>query len=150
MKTGEEKHVYKLTRSVFDKDVAPTYSKKGIKTFLSMLSLEFLKEASNEKFTVVAEYQERIVGILAIISISHVALLFVDSKFQRQGVGNKLIHYAINKCLERQPDLKSITVSATPNSVQFYKNDGFMVIGSEICEDGMRFIPMQKNITIND
>lgn len=88
MKTGEEKHAYKLVRRVFHKHVAPTYSKKGIKTFLSMLSVEFFKEASNEKFTIVTEYQNQLVGILAFININHIALLFVDSKFQGKGVGN--------------------------------------------------------------
>ena len=147
MKTGEEEYVYNLALSVFHKHIAPNYSKKGIKTFISMLSVEFLKKTSSEKFSIVAEYRSQIVGILAIIAINHVALLFVDSEFQRQGVGKGLIQYGINICLVKHPDLKTITISATPNSVSFYKNDGFTTIGSEISENGIRFIPMQKKVS---
>ena len=84
--------------------------------------------------------------MLSIINTSHIALFFVKTEFQGYGIGKGLIQFSINKCLEKHPDLKAITVSSTPNSVSFYENVGFTRISEEQNENGMRFIPMQKRI----
>ena len=146
MKTGEEEYVYDLILRVFHKYVAPTYSSKGIETFLSMLSPEFLKERDPEKFTIVAVQKDQLTGTLSMINMSHIALLFVISEMQGNGIGNSLIQFGINKCLEDHPDMKEITVSSSPNSLSFYQNIGFEIIGEETNENGMRFIPMRKMI----
>jgi predicted GNAT family N-acyltransferase len=146
MNTGEEDHVYGLIMSVFQEYVAPTYSQTGIETFLGMLTLEFLEETSSEKFMVVAEHESQVVGILKMISISHIALLFVDSRFQGQGIGKGLIRFGIGKCLSMNPGIKAVTVSSSQNSISFYENVGFVKIGDEKDENGMRFIPMRREI----
>jgi len=111
-----------------------------------MLSPEFLKERNPEKFTIVAVQKEQLIGTLSMINMSHIALLFVNSEMQGNGIGNSLIQFGINICLENHPDIKSITVSSTPNSLSFYQNIGFEIIGEETNERGMRFIPMRKMI----
>ena len=146
MKEGEEQAVYDLIFQVFDKYVAPTYSQKGIETFLGMLSIEFLKETNLEKFTAVAEHKSKLVGMLSIINTSHIALFFVKTEFQGLGIGKRLIQFSIDECLSNNPDLKTMTVSSTPNSLSFYENNGFIKIDEEQNENGMRFIPMQKRI----
>lgn len=146
IKADESDYVYDMILRVFHKHVAPTYSPKGIETFLSMLSPEFLKERSSEKFTIVAVQKDLLTGTLSMINISHIALLFVNSEMQEHGIGNSLIQFGINICLENHPDIKSITVSSTPNSLSFYQNIGFEIIGEETNEKGMRFIPMRKMI----
>lgn len=146
MEKGEEKDVYNLILKVFHKHVAPIYSQKGIEAFIGMLSIDFLKETSLEKFTVVAEHNSKIFGMLSIINANHIALLFVSSEFQNLGIGKSLIQFSINKCLEKNPDLKTMTVSSTPNSLSFYDKNGFIKIDEEQNENGMRFIPMQKEL----
>lgn len=146
MEKGEEHDVYDLILKVFHKHVAPIYSQKGIETFLGMLSIDFLKEVSLGKFTVVAEQNNKLFGMISIINTNHIALLFVSSEFQNLGIGKDLIQFSINKCLEKSPDLKTITVSSTPNSLLFYEKNGFIKIDEEQNENGMRFIPMQKKL----
>ena len=146
MKKGEEQNVYDLILEVFHEYVAPTYSQKGIETFLGMLSIDFLKETSNEKFIAVVEQKSKIIGVLSIINTNHIALLFVKPRFQGIGIGKSLIQFSINHCYEKNPNLKTMTVSSTPNSLSFYKNSGFIKIGEEQNENGMLFIPMQKNL----
>lgn len=146
MEKDEEKDVYDLILEVFYKHVAPIYSQKGIETFLGMLSIDFLKETSLEKFTIVAEHNSKLFGMLSIINTNHIALLFVSSEFQNLGIGKSLIQVSINKCLEKNPDLKTLTVSSTPNSLSFYEKNEFIKIDEEQNENGMRFIPMQKKL----
>lgn len=150
MESGEEKHIYELVTRVFHKQVAPVYTEKGVEKFLGMLSPEWLceTEKGEDSFVLVATLQNRLVGMLAVINQSHIALIFVDSGYQGKGIGNELINEAIRKCLEMDPSLKTITVSASPNSVSFYQTIGFQLTGEEVDEDGMRFIPMQREIIL--
>lgn len=146
LRAGEEDYAHDLILRVFGKHVAPTYTREGIKTFLGMLTLEFLRETKPEKFTIVAEQEGKLVGISSIVRTCHIALLFVDSQFQGRGIGKGLIQSCISTCIEKNPGLRALTVSSTPNSVSFYENVGFVKIGEEKDENGMRFIPMQKTI----
>ena len=84
--------------------------------------------------------------MLAVIDKGHIALIFVDSENQRKGVGKNLIDEAIKKCLNRNSNLSTITVSSSTNSKTFYEAIGFKAQGNEIDEDGMCFTPMQKLI----
>ena len=144
MKTEEANYVYDIILQVFHKHVAPAYSEEGVKTFLSMLSPEFLKVMTPEQFTIVAEQNGQICGTSSIINKSHIALLFEKSEMQAEGVGNSLIQFAAHECLENNPDVKSITVSSSPNSLTFYQNVGFAITEEEKNEQGMRCIPMEK------
>lgn len=146
MKEGEETIVRDLILRVFHKHVAPTYSQEGIETFLRMLTPDFLGEWSLEKFSIVAEQHNRIIGIISTIGISHIALLFVESEFQGRGVGKALIQSCMHMCLEAHPNLRAITLSSTPNSVSYYETVGFVTIDEEKNEHGMRFVPMRKTI----
>jgi GNAT superfamily N-acetyltransferase len=111
-----------------------------------LLSIDFLKETSPEKFTVVSMQKGKLVGMLSIIKTSHIALLFVKPEFQGMGIGKRLIQFSIHHCLEKNLDLKAVTVSSTPNSLSFYEHCGFIKIDEERNERGMRFIPMQKDL----
>jgi len=144
MKTEEANYVYDIILQVFHKHVATAYSKEGIKTFLSMLSPEFLKVMTPEQFTIVAEENSQIYGTFSIINISHIALLFVKSEMQGEGIGKSLIQFATHKCLENNPDIKPITVSSSPNSLTFYQNFGFVITEEKKNEKGMQIIPMEK------
>jgi predicted GNAT family N-acyltransferase len=146
IKSGEEFHVYDLILNVFHKSVAPTYSDEGIDTFTKMLTPSFLAEKSGGHFTFVTDIKNRIVGTMTVLKMNHIALLFVDSDFQGRGIGTELIKSGIDICLMEHPDLKSLTVSSSPNSKSFYNNAGFETTGDERDENGMRFTPMEKLI----
>jgi predicted GNAT family N-acyltransferase len=149
MEKGEEQETYELIVRGFYRHVAPVYSENGITKFLGMLSRDGLSDMRNGKnsFVILAKDQSGIVGMLSIINKSHIALIFVDQQNQRKGIGSKLIDEAIKKCLTRNPELSSITVSSSPNSKKFYEAAGFKVEESEVDEDGMRFTPMRRLIS---
>lgn len=148
MQEGEEQQTYELILRAFHNDVAPVYAKTGIKKFLGMISSAELRAMRNgeDSFVIVAKEQSKIIGMLAVINKSHIALIFVDPENQEKGVGRQLIDKAIKKCLDQNFDLSAITVSASPNSKKFYETIGFIAQESEINEDGMRFTPMKKLI----
>jgi predicted GNAT family N-acyltransferase len=148
MKNGEEQETYELILRVFHEHVAPVYSENGVAKFLGMLSPDGLSEMNNGRnsFVILAKDRSNIIGMLSIINENHIALIFVDSKYQGKDIGKKLIEEAIKKCLRRNSDLSAVTVSSSPNSNLFYKNIGFEVQGDEIDEEGMRFTPMKKVI----
>ncbi|MGA1864900.1 MAG: GNAT family N-acetyltransferase [bacterium] len=148
IKSGEEKNTYELILKVFYEYVASSYSQKGINTFINMISPEVLKEMqkTSDQFVMVADYQNQIVGMAAIKNMNHIALLFVDSAFQKQGIGKSLIQAALKICQEKNTDLEFITVSSSPNSLSFYESLGFNIEAEEVNENGMRFIPMKKQI----
>jgi N-acetylglutamate synthase-like GNAT family acetyltransferase len=147
IENGEEDSVHDMILKVFHQFVAPTYSKSGIEKFTGMLSPSFLVERKADKFTIVAELDGRIAGCLTMINKGHIALLFVDSELRGGGIGSSLIRYGIDLALERFPDLNTITVSSSPNSVSFYRSVGFATVGEERNEDGMRFLPMAKDLS---
>lgn len=135
---------------VFHEHVAPVYTENGIAKFLGMLSPEGLSDMQNEErsFVILAKDQSEIVGMLSVINDNHIALIFIDPANQRKGIGKNLINAAIKKCYNRCPKLSEITVSSSPNSKIFYESAGFKVQGSEVDEDGMRFIPMRKIVVV--
>ncbi len=146
MKKGEEQETYELILRVFHRHVAPVYSKNGVAKFLSMLSPAGLSERNGGKktFVIVAKDQSKTIGMLSVINECHIALFFVDPRYQGKGIGKNLIDEAIKNCLNQNPELSAVTVSSSPNSKSFYEEAGFEVLGDEINEEGMRFTPMQK------
>ena len=148
MEVGQEQEVYELVIRVFQQKVAPVYSRGGCEKFLGMISPEGLSEIANgnNSFVILAKYEEMPIGMLTVRDESHIALFFVDSRYQGEGIGKHLMDEAKRLCLEKNPSLTAVTVSSSPNSVSFYQAVGFEALGDEVDEDGMRFLPMQKTI----
>jgi ribosomal protein S18 acetylase RimI-like enzyme len=148
MTEGDEDRVCDLIARVFIKHVAPVYSEKGVEYFLGMLSPKGLRELNEGKssFVIVARQLNELIGMLAVREESHIALIFVDSEYQGRGIGKNLINKALTICLNRDPKMRAITVSSSPNSKSFYEEIGFKAQGEEVDEFGMRFTPMQKTI----
>lgn len=143
MQEGEEQETYELILQVFHKHVAPVYSTSGVAKFLGMLSPAGMSNGYNS-FVLVAKDQSPIIGMVSVINDSHIALIFVDPRYQGKGIGKNLIVEAIKNCLNRTPALSTVTVSSSPNSRSFYEEFGFEVLGDEINEEDMRFTPMRK------
>lgn len=148
MGESEVNCVHDLIVRVFHEHVAPVYSKNGIEKFLSIVSPGGLSELNDgqRSFVILAKQSNRPIGMIAVRDESHVALIFVDSEYQGKGIGKHLLDEATKICQNRDSELTAITVSSSPNSIQFYKGLGFEAQGDEVDEDGMRYTPMQKII----
>lgn len=82
--------------------------------------------------------QDEIIGILATRNEgAHIALFFVDGKYQRRGIGRKLF----DKSLEEN-DKNIITVHSSEYALEVYKKLGFTQTAGIREDGGIRFIPM--------
>lgn len=104
---------------MFLKYEAPEYPKEGID--------EFYRSIHDERYLsnltmFGAYYDGKLVGVIAIRpGKGHIALFFVDNKFQHRGLGKQLFSYAIQgMCTNR------ITVNASPFAVPIYHKLGFV------------------------
>jgi GNAT superfamily N-acetyltransferase len=90
----------------------------------------------------IAEFSFEIIGVIAVRDYNHIALFFVDTPFQRRGVGRELFRKALEICRCNNLGLSQITVNASPNSINAYESMGFQPTDSEQCVNGIRFVPM--------
>lgn len=150
IKENEIERVYDLILQVFHKHVAPEYSEKGIKKFLSIISPFRLKDLSEneDSFVIVARKERQLIGMLALEKRNHVALIFVDSYYQGRGIGRRLIEEAISICKRRNPEITIINVCSSPNSEKFYEKIGFKATDLERDDNGLRYTPMEKELNI--
>lgn len=95
-----------------------------------------------------AENQGELLGVIEIRNNAHLSLLFVSPDHQRQGIGKQLLAAAIKWTVHEDPNLKKLTVHASPNSVRAYEKLGFSTISAEKEVNGIRFTSMEKVIGI--
>ena len=128
-----------LALLVFMEFEARDYSDEGIEEFKR--SLKNPAYIDNLCFYIAIEQDEGI-GMLATRNNgSHIALLFVDGRWQRKGIGRKLIEFALKDC-----DDSTMTVNSAPLAHEFYKKAGFEDTDVEQIKNGIRFIPMKRKI----
>jgi len=90
---------------------------------------------SGEK-TLVATWNEIVVGFIAFKRGNHLSLLFVRKEFARQGVGRELF----TQCAH---DLDEATVNAAEAAVGFYQKIGFKQNGDRFFKNGVWATPMK-------
>jgi len=140
---GEEEKVCNFVIHVFNEFIAPHYSQEGVNEFLKYVQPDaLLQRLQKNHFTLLAMVQNRMVGMIEIRANNHVSLLFVDRSFQRKGISRELLRYALEICRKNKPDLREVTVNASPNAVPVYERLGFRPTRSEQIVHGIHFTPM--------
>ena len=137
-----------LIRKVFDECDKEDYEDMGIMSFYHFIRREQIEERvqSGEMVFFGAYEESEPVGVIAMREGFHVSLLFVEKNRQRQGIGKKLIRRGVAYCLEKNPQLKAITVSASPKGKRAYEAMGFRALTPEQEKQGMRFTPMRLEL----
>jgi GNAT superfamily N-acetyltransferase len=139
---SETAAVSSLAREVFDKFVAAHYQTEGVAEFHRYASVEALSQRHESgHITLVAEHSGELVGMLHLRERCHVSMLFVQSSWQRGGIGRGLL--AAAGALTGDTD-RGFTINSSPNAVSAYERLGFRITGSEQCVHGIRFVPMQR------
>ena len=133
----EMKDALDLVWKVFLEYEAPDYSEEGIE--------EFKKSINDMNWVNAREFygafnKNQLLGVIATKDISHIALFFVDGKYQKQGIGKKLY----NK-VELLNNKGYFTVNSSPYAHEIYKHLGFIDTDVEQCINGLRFYPMKKD-----
>ena len=125
-----------LVLSVFLQYEACDYSQEGINTFKAFISNPESID-SLEFYGAYINYDE-IIGVIATRNNgNHIALLFVDGRYHRQGIGRNLFKVVLNKSTGNK-----ITVNSSPYAVEIYKKLGFIPDTDEQIKEGIRFTPM--------
>lgn len=132
-----------LVLEVFDKYVGPGFSPEGQSVFRmycqpNAMSTRLMEGTS---FCLVATIEEKIVGIIEIRNGNHIALLFVDDHYHKNGIAKNLVALAIEKA-----NVTEIDVHASQYAVNIYASMGFQPLDKEQERDGIRFTPMKKQI----
>lgn len=147
MKQGDEKQVFTFIKGVFNQFVAPDFSQEGIEEFMKYIQPDALiTHLKSNHFALIAALGSKIIGIIAVRDYNHVALFFVDSRYQRKGIGKELFRKALEVCNRNMVKTSQITVNASPNSIAAYKKLNFEPTGKEQCVNGIRFVPMSLRL----
>ncbi|MCR5576063.1 MAG: GNAT family N-acetyltransferase [Oscillospiraceae bacterium] len=126
-----------LVWRVFLEYEAPDYPEEGVAEFRR--SIDDPVWVGAREFYGAFDDRDGLIGVIATKDQSHIALFFVDSARQRQGVGRAL--FADAKA--RNP-YGFFTVNASPYAHGFYLRLGFRDAAPEQCVNGLRFYPMKK------
>ena len=137
---GEEPAVSAFIRAVYDKYVAPGELDEGRETFARIVEPVALASRREGNRLCVADCAGRLVGALEVRGGTHVALLFVDEAWQREGVGRRLMRHAFGDVDDWPP----LTVNSSPSAVGAYARMGFVAVGHEQVQRGIRFTPMRR------
>ena len=90
--------------------------------------------------------RDKIVGMIDMKENHHICLFFVDSFYQRQGIGKALLDHALAYCLRSNPDVTTINVHASLFAVPIYKKLGFRQTQPEQIKNGIRFVKMVRQL----
>ena len=144
VKKEELKDTMDLAWNVFLKFEAPDYSEEGIKEFRSSIyDPEFVS-----KLEIYGAFEEdKIIGMIATRDMNHIAMYFVDEKYQGQGIGRKLY----DTVCEVNTD-NFFTANASPYAKEIYEHMGFECLQGMQQVNGIKFYPMEgiikaKNIS---
>ena len=144
-KPEEWRALVMMTWKVFMEFDAADYEAAGVKSFF-----EFISDADIHKAFLQGNYQvlvardgDKIVGVASIRNQVHLSLLFVEGAYHHLGIGKRLIDILENY-LSNELGEGEMTVNSSPYAVEFYRKCGFMALGAERVEKGIRFTPMKK------
>ena len=147
MKTDDADAVSAMVLSSFEEYIAGEYTPLGLEEFRKYASAAALKErASQDHFVGVATTADSLVGMIEMRQNNHVALLFVDKAFHRQGVARALLDDALGEARRHQPDVERVTVNSSRYGVPAYEKLGFRQTGPERAVNGIVFIPMAMRL----
>lgn len=132
---SEERSLLELAGRVFGEFEGPDYTQEGIDEFASSLrDPEYLK-----MLKIYGAFEgDKPVGMLATRSRgTHIALLFVEGIYHRQGIGRKLFMRAL-----ADNPAPEMTVFASPYAKEIYHKLGFVDTDGEQIVNGIRYTPM--------
>ena len=88
----------------------------------------------------IAVIDNEIAGLVNERGSGHISMLFVDGRYQRQGIATKLTERIV--CELKLKGINLITVNSSPYGLRFYENFGFTAAGTEQKKDGFIFTSM--------
>jgi len=141
------KQALDLVLKVFNKFEAPDYSQQGIDTFYKFIEQNSISnKLQNNQLKIWAAFKDNeIVGVIATRDINHISLFFVDTEHHKQGIGKMLFIAAMSDITINK--LSYITVNSSPYAVPIYHHLGFKDTDIAQIADGVKFTPMEYDLS---
>ncbi len=139
-----------LVRRVFVRFEAPDYPPEGLETFFAYTEPSLLSFAIQSGMLTVGrcDWEDRLIGAVALRDGTHISLLFVEAAWHRRGIGSALVNWAVQRMSAGRRTSFDMTVNASPYARAFYEKVGFCATAEEQEKDGIRFIPMTRRIVV--
>ena len=137
-----------LTTTLCRKCIAPDCTAAGAERLLASMGPEDTTKrfAGSFRYFVACDGGQ-VIGVIAMRENSHLFHLFVATSHQRRGIARALWRIAQQSCLDAG-NSGHFTVNSSRAARPVYKAFGFVGEG-EACIDGVPFIPMTLDTTIN-
>jgi GNAT superfamily N-acetyltransferase len=144
MRDEERGVVLDLVMRVFDGSVRPDFSDAGVAEFVRAARSMVLERPEGHRVAV-AEEDGRICGMADVREGPHISLFFVDTAFQRRGIGRALLDHVLS-ALDDVPQERGpvLTVNSSPGAVPAYEHLGFTRVSRELEQNGIRFVRMER------
>ena len=119
------------------------YSPEILQPLIDYFSPEKILQLNRERFCLVAEADNKIVGTAA-IEEAELLTFFVLPEYQKRGIGRKLLEEIEN--FAKRGGIKTIHVDSSVTGQNFYENSGYRKTGVEKTATAGRQIEMVKNL----
>lgn len=135
--------VCNLVARTFNEFIAPEFTQQGVDEFFLYSNPSALKKRLElDYFSMVAEYADKIAGMIEVKGNTHISMLYVDKQFQRKGIAKSLINNAFKHVSFEKETPKDITVNSSRYAIPFYESLGFIQFEEEKSIYGVIHIPM--------
>ena len=135
-----------MIKRTFAEFVAPDFSDTGKAAFLELIKLEAMNDRiiSGDSFILAALDDGNVAGVIEISDYSYIRLLFVDKKYQGNGISRLLLDEAYKRCRADWHDCGELKVNSSLYAFEIYKKLGFELVGEKQEKDGVVYIPMER------
>ncbi len=122
-----------------------TYSQEGVRHFFEFITDDDIYTAflNGGYQMLLALCGGEMVGVATLRSGNRLSLLFVEEGHQKRGIGRGLLD-RLCAYLKNEAGERSITVTAAPEAVNFYRKCGFLATSAEQDHSGIRVVPMER------
>lgn len=138
-----------LVWEVYADTIAPTSTPEGVASFQKFIKYDYISEVwQRGELIFFGAYESGILcGTLALRPDGHIALFFVKTDRQGQGIGRMLFQYAYHYCAGYL-HTDRMTVNAAPDAVERYLHMGMRAVSGEQMREGMRYVPMEMYVNL--
>ncbi|MCL1875703.1 MAG: EFR1 family ferrodoxin [Synergistaceae bacterium] len=146
MKPEEAKLASSIALASFAKIESEGFSSEGKAAFVNYVSANAIASRQSLGHNVtLAVSDSKIVGMIEIRNGNHISMLFVLPEYTNNGIGTKLLTYAIAQIRKERSKtnaVKQVTVHSADGSLTFYLMRGFRTIATRQERDGIGYTTM--------
>jgi len=144
---GQEEMIYQLIKKVYDEYVSIDYFEEGNKFFYDWIQPSKIADRQLIQTNIWVAYKDsELVGMIEIRDNKFISLLFVDKKYQGQGIAKRLFNESLKEIIQRDFNLDKFYVHASPYSIPIYRKMGFIETDNMREENGIKYLPMEMII----